>query len=588
MSAGERPSINPLSHEAVGLPRMLPEELDLDSDILRVLEKIKGRVVEQRLLDVARVGGLPYPPTEQLPERYAVNRLALSEEDINARNDVIKLMMHKAGMSMIEHPLGLIGRFEGSQPELTPLFIMSHTDSVPNGDMYDGTLGVVGGIETVRAIKESGIVPKRPIFVLALTGEESARFGLALFGSRGMFHGLTDKELQACDGLGVTIEEALGPEGSRLASMTFFRLNDKFFPTPHAVIELHVEQSSDLEKDGVDLGIVESIAAPVRYTIHIGDRELEPDEIEYQHKKYLELTVNGKADHSGATPMGEENRADGLVEMAIVLSRLMEEEMDRVQTISVGEIDILSGAINKIPGLTTANIRLAGQSEQQVDEALRLLQDRVTLSNTYREGRQTLFDAQAMELREVDDLHDSQFFPGSTIIPRQLAAFGLIIATRNEATSRRNEHVVGTIGTFSLDSSGMIEMKLDVRGIDKHPRDLTATWIREAARRLNSKHGVRIFFNDLPGNDDPVAMDAGLVKTAAEIIDRYGIGSSKVMFSAAGHDAQNAARAGIPAVMLFCPSRNGGKAHHPDAYSSPEDIEKGVKALAALTMRLAA
>ncbi|HYH36235.1 MAG TPA: M20/M25/M40 family metallo-hydrolase, partial [Candidatus Saccharimonadales bacterium] len=68
--------------------------------------------------------------------------------------------------------------------------------------------------------------------------------------------------------------------------------------------------------------------------------------------------------------------------------------------------------------------------------------------------------------------------------------------------------------------------------------------------------------------------------------ERFGIGSSQQMFSAAGHDTQNAARAGIPSVMIFCQSRDG-IAHNPEAFTSPDNIRKGVQAQAALLLRLA-
>lgn len=173
-----------------------PEHSNQDPT-LRVMELIHGADVERNLLDLAQIGGTLIEGIPQQPERYSVNRLALGEADKVARDTFIRPLMEASGMEVHEHPLGIIGTRYGKNRDLAPLVIISHTDSVPKGDMYDGDLGVIGGIQVIQAMETAGIENERDIHVISITGEESSGFGLALFGSRGMFQGLTDRELDS-------------------------------------------------------------------------------------------------------------------------------------------------------------------------------------------------------------------------------------------------------------------------------------------------------------------------------------------------------------------------------------------------------
>jgi len=102
---------------------------------------------------------------------------------------------------------------------------------------------------------------------------------------------------------------------------------------------------------------------------------------------------------------------------------------------------------------------------------------------------------------------------------------------------------------------------------------------------LKSKNEIE--YREIEGGGDPVAMNKELVDLAEAVIVENKIGSVIRTNSPAGHDAQNFARAGHPTVMMFIPSRNGGIAHTPEEYSSPEDLQKGAQALAGLVYNLA-
>lgn len=562
-----------------------PEQFNQDPTIA-VMERIHGTEIERNLLDLAQVGGTPISGIPEQPERYAVSRLALTEEDKLARELVIKPLMEQAGMTTWEHPLGLIGTLEGTDPDKPPIIIMSHTDSVPNGDMYDGDLGVIGGIQVVKALQEAGVVNRRTIHVISLTGEESSRFGFALFASKSMFLGLTDQELNAHQPGDQSIREVLGEEASEIVKQPIIG-EGRRIPAPGDVIELHVEQDRKLNDSDIALAVVNAIAAPVRHNVQFGRADLEPDTEEPANATYLKLSVRGKSDHSGATPMGPKNRADGLVATSEFLSILADEGfISETGNVEIGSIDIHTQALNKIPGATNTMLRVSGEQYEDVVETIKILETLVEITNASLTLPNHRFGEMAVTIDEIEQAAAGTFYKKSQVLPRQLAALAFIADVNETANKWSSDSVVGTVGTFDISEAGRITLGLDVRGIAKNSRDKAIGEMLFKSLRFTPEGAE--FGYKLHGSGDPVELDSRLVQLAKEQIDRYGIGSNTVMFSAAGHDAQNAARAGHPTVMIFTQSNAGGVAHHPDAYTRPENLEQGVRALAALTIRLCA
>lgn len=554
-----------------------------DQGELGVVNSIQGHDIESKLVDLASIGGEPKEATENLPNRYGTNRLALSDHDHAARSQFIRPKMAEAGMEVYEHPLADIGVYPGQDSDLEPLVIMSHTDTVPNGDMYDGTTGVIGGIEVVKAINESGLKPKRDIMVVSLTGEESSRFNFALFGSRALFQGLTHDELEAADKDGVRLVDTLDEEQKKIVGSPFFG-NQKDFKKPAAVVELHVEQFDSLAETGTDIGVVNSIAAPVRYSVSIGETSLEPEKESPRNPRYLQLRIVGKPDHSGATPMGPESRADALVESAKYISGAIDlvSESGQVE-ININDIDLTEGqAINKIPGDAYTLIRLSGSDPDIVDEMIQKLVHQATKHNEDLSSQNGKFGLNPVEIEEVNE-PAQRFFDGAKLMPRVKATTDLIVAVNKLGIKQKAEKVVATVGTLKISEQGVIKLGLDIRGKNLIQRDRCEYLIKQRGHILKKIADIS-FGNPLAGSGEPVEMNPELVEVALNEIERFEIGSSTVMFSPAGHDAQNAARADIPTVMLFCPSHEG--AHNPNAFSTPAELEKGVKALAAITLKL--
>jgi N-carbamoyl-L-amino-acid hydrolase len=218
------------------------------------------------------------PPTDDptLPApTTAVTRIVFTPRDLEARAYIASLA-EAAGFTLRTDAIGnTFIRFQGSDPTLPAIGTGSHTDAIPHAGMYDGTVGVLGGLEAMRSLKESGFQPRRSIETLMFTSEEPTRFGIGCIGSR-LLSGsidpaaadalpdrLLDTDPQAPTGLTLhNVRTAAGFTGS----LDTVKLPANYY---HAWVELHIEQGPLLERDGIDLGIVTNIAAPAAYRYEI-------------------------------------------------------------------------------------------------------------------------------------------------------------------------------------------------------------------------------------------------------------------------------------------------------------------------------
>lgn len=166
--------------------------------------------------------------------------------------------------------------------DAAPVAVGSHLDSVPNGGIFDGPLGVYAAVEAVRSFQESEEIPARPIEVVSFTGEEGRRFGIGTLGSSVAAGQRTAAEaLSLEDTDGVTLEESLERIG--------FAGSDEIDASEWDVwLELHIEQGTRILSANASVGIVDSIVGITN----------------------CEVTITGEADHAGSTPMYD--RTDAL------------------------------------------------------------------------------------------------------------------------------------------------------------------------------------------------------------------------------------------------------------------------------------
>lgn len=254
------------------------------------------------------------------------SRFSFTEEYVEAC-ELVKKWMEEAGMTVNYDAAGnLIGRKEGKNPNLPPIAIGSHIDTVKNGGMFDGAFGVIGAIEVVQVIKECNIEHEHPIEVIAFSEEEGSRFGAGLLGSRAM-SGKIGKEFlyEKVDCNGETIAEGFRKMGMDPERIEKARKEKGYYKS---YLEMHIEQGKILDTNNISVGIVQGICGYV----------------------WLKAKFEGNADHAGATPMSLRN--DAIVpaaEMIIRTEEIAKEAGDGIVA-TVGQIKVVPNSINVVPG----------------------------------------------------------------------------------------------------------------------------------------------------------------------------------------------------------------------------------------------
>ncbi|MDQ6666100.1 MAG: M20/M25/M40 family metallo-hydrolase, partial [Acidobacteriota bacterium] len=114
----------------------------------------------------------------------SVTRVVFTEVDLRARRFVKDLCV-EAGLEVREDPAGnTFARWTGTEPGLAAVGTGSHIDAIPNAGRFDGTVGVLGGLEAIRSLQRAGVRLRRSIELLTFTSEEPTRFGIGCLGSR--------------------------------------------------------------------------------------------------------------------------------------------------------------------------------------------------------------------------------------------------------------------------------------------------------------------------------------------------------------------------------------------------------------------
>lgn len=269
-----------------------------------------------------------------------INRLAYSKEEQQASEYLIQVCQEEGLQVRVDECGNVIARREGLNPELPVVAFGSHLDSVIQGGKYDGTIGVVAGIEVMRMLNEKGIKTEHPIELISFACEESSRFGVSTIGSKMMAGLLTERSIShLTDQKGISIQEAFSECGLNFQNVEkAARKNEEF----KAFLEMHIEQGPFLEKNNNEIGIVTGIAAPTR----------------------LKLQVKGKASHSGTTSMNlRKDALLGASELSLYIERSAIRESDKGTVATVGVMDVKPGAMNVVPGLVDMYVDIRGTSK---------------------------------------------------------------------------------------------------------------------------------------------------------------------------------------------------------------------------------
>jgi hydantoinase/carbamoylase family amidase len=282
--------------------------------------------------DIETLAGPAYTLSDEAIRRYAYTPV------YRATLDYFTGALRELGFDVSEDPVGtLVAR---NRPPGGPVFgVGSHCDSNRNGGKYDGTMGVVTALEVCRLNADLGL--GLPLQLVSFLEEEGSGFGQMLLGSRIMLQRVTEEELRdrfrAIDDGRPFWEHAAAagyhPERWRESIHVLDDLS--------GWVEMHIEQARVLQDTGNRIGIVTAIAGYV----------------------HADITVEGRADHAGATPM--DFRLDaGVVAAECIL------ELERLARAAgggtvgtVGEIVFEPGLINVVPGRARFSVDTRGVDE---------------------------------------------------------------------------------------------------------------------------------------------------------------------------------------------------------------------------------
>lgn len=271
-------------------------------------------------------------------------RLPFTKEAREAVN-YLRQLMEEAGLEVTEDAAGnVIGTLKGENPDEPCVMMGSHYDSVVNGGDYDGIAGVICAIEVARLLNEEGITPKRNFVAVGFCDEEGMRFGTGYFGSGAMLgHRDVEYTKNFADTDGITIYEAMkgyGLDPEKIGEAAWKEGSIGHF------LEAHIEQGPVLDAEGTELGLVEGIVGIQRYMV----------------------TVHGRADHAGTTPM--DMRMDAVDAATKVISKIADWAREKADgTVStVGYINTVPGGMNIVAEKVEFTVDIRSMNNDNIND----------------------------------------------------------------------------------------------------------------------------------------------------------------------------------------------------------------------------
>jgi len=289
--------------------------------------KVNQHRIEERIFELAKFG------KDSIGRGY---RVAYTKGDIEGRSWFIGLMK-KTGLEVsIDAAGNIIGKRKGKNPSLKPIAFGSHIDMVPDGGNYDGDVGSISALEIIETLNENKIITQHPLEVIIFSNEEGGTIG-----SMAMAGHLTAEGLKQVSQSGLSMAEgtkAIGGNPDSIQNAALKKGDIKAF------LELHIEQGGILEKENIQIGVVEGIVGIIHW----------------------EVTVNGFANHAGTTPMNM--RHDALLAAAKLIVAVNEvvNSYEGRQVGTIGKIAAMPGAYNVIPGKVTMGLELRDLSYEKI------------------------------------------------------------------------------------------------------------------------------------------------------------------------------------------------------------------------------
>lgn len=287
--------------------------------------------------DILELAGIGYHEQDR-----GIYRMAFTEEDMEGKRWLLHRIEESGLTAASDGAANISGILEG-ESENPRIFVGSHIDTVPCAGMFDGTLGVVVGLECLRVLKEEGKTRKRTVELIAFSDEEG-RFG-GTFGSEAFTGLLTlEKVRSAADLDGVPLRDAMLTQGlDPMRALEARRSPEEI----EAYLELHIEQGPVLDENHLQVGLVENITGLQSWSIRF----------------------DGEANHAGTTPMDYRKDAFmGLADFAHEVPRILEENGGENSRATIGNAEILPGAPNSVPGAVEFSLDFRDPSMEILEE----------------------------------------------------------------------------------------------------------------------------------------------------------------------------------------------------------------------------
>jgi ureidoglycolate amidohydrolase len=275
-----------------------------------------------------------------------VTRVVFSSADQQARAYMNRLFT-EANLGIRTDPIGnTFARWVGANPALPAIGTGSHIDAIPNAGKFDGTIGVLGALEAIRALQRTGFQPKRSIELLLFTSEEPTRFGIGCLGSRMISGQLTPTQAAALRDADQNTLEQLRAEAGFTGTLDSIALAPGCY---EHFVELHIEQGPILERENLAIGIVQSIAAP----------------------SALNITIEGEGGHAGTVLMPDRKDAfTAAAELALAIESLTCNTGGINTVATIGKCDVFPGAVNSIPSRVKFSLDLRDTDGPRRDAVL--------------------------------------------------------------------------------------------------------------------------------------------------------------------------------------------------------------------------
>ena len=310
--------------------------------------RLSGFVSQERLwnrhTELGKIGATP---------TGGVDRQALTKEDTRARLQLMAWAMELGARPRIDTIGNLFLRYPGINPDLPAIMTGSHLDSQPTGGLFDGTYGVLAGLEVMEALANSGSQLTCPLDLVVWMNEEGSRFSPATMGS-----GVYADVLPIADVLNTKDREGVCLSDALVEMQTEFEDVER---QPErlsccAYLEAHIEQGPVLEDCGAAIGAVTGI----------------------QGLRQYEVVVSGKAAHAGTTPRSR--RKDSLMSAVALISRIsasIEDHEDQVR-FTVGRLEVSPGTPNTVPSEVKFTIDLRHPDETRLNELEALIRCQIS------------------------------------------------------------------------------------------------------------------------------------------------------------------------------------------------------------------